>query len=124
MCIDELEQLAFDVEEGKLDPVKAYIKIYEIEKIASDIRKTLQGSVIEKTTGTKEYVEGGYKVTTMTRTNWTYKDDEVERLKALLKNRQTLMQKAVHVNQMYDDNGELVPPAEAKYSTYVKLEVI
>lgn len=124
MCIDELEQISFDVEEGKLDPVKAYIKIYELEKLAGEIRKAIQGQVIDKTTGTKEYVEGGYKVITQTRTNWSYKDDEIERLKALLKNRQSLMQKATHVEQMFDENGELVPPAEAKYTTYIKLEVI
>lgn len=126
---DYIERLSHQALEGEVDPIRAYIRIYEIEKIAGEYRKQILDLAIEKREqiGGKTYSQEGYEIAVQTRKTWTYKgDEEYDRLAILLKNRQALMQKA-HASaskglDFADDNGILVEPATPKFSTSLVLK--
>jgi hypothetical protein len=124
--LDLIEKLSLEVEEGKLDSVKAYVIAYEAEKLWGEFRKTLIDTVLDKITGEKDYTCGDYRVVESSRTTWKFNDSEAERMKALIKAREILAKKAFKASEngedFYDENGEIIPPAEPKYSTFIKLE--
>lgn len=117
-----------NVEDGKLDPVKAYIEVYEAEKLLKELRQELQNPVMDKISADKEYTCGGYKVSTQSRTSWKFNDPEIDRLKTLIKSRELQGKRAFKLlesdNVFTDENGEIVPPAESKTTNFIKLEVI
>jgi hypothetical protein len=117
-----------NVEDGKLDPVKAYIEVYEAEKLLKELRQELQNPVMNKISADREYTCGGYKVSTQSRTSWKFNDPEIDRLKTLIKSREIQGKRAFkHLesdNVFTDENGEIVPPAECKTTNFIKLEVI
>lgn len=117
-----------NVDDGKLDPVKAYIEVYEAEKLLKELRQELQNPVMDKISADKEYTCGGYKVSTQSRTTWKFNDPEIDRLKTLIKSREMQAKRAYKLlesdNVFTDENGEIVPPADAKTTNFIKLEVI
>ena len=124
--LDLIEKLSLEVEEGKLDSVKAYVIAYEAEKLWGEFRKTLIDSVLDKISGDKDYTYGDYRVQESSRTTWKISDPEVERMKAIIKAREILAKKSFKASEagedFFDENGEIIPPAEPKYSTFIKLE--
>jgi len=126
--LDLIEKLSLEVEEGKLDSVKAYVIAYEAEKLWGEFRKTLMDTVLNKIAGEKDYTCGEYRVLESSRTTWKIDDPEVERMKAIIKAREILAKKAFKASELgedfFDENGEIIPPAEPKYSTFIKLERI
>ena len=124
--IEHIHELYAEVEKGTLDPVKAYVIAYEAEKMYGDLRKDLMDQVLDKITGEKDYTCGDYRVVEASRTTWKFNDSEAERMKALIKAREILAKKAFKASEngedFYDENGEIIPPAEPKYSTFIKLE--
>jgi len=124
--LDIIEKLSLEVEEGKLDSVKAYVIAYEAEKLWGEFRKTLMDTVLNKIAGEKDYTCGDYRVLESSRTTWKINDPEVERMKAIIKAREILAKKAFKASEQgedfFDENGEIIPPAEPKYSTFIKLE--
>lgn len=117
-----------NVDDGKLDPVKAYIEVYEAEKLLKELRQELQNPVMDKISADKEYTCGGYKVSTQSRTTWKFNDPEIDRLKTLIKSREMQAKRAYKLlqsdNVFTDENGEIVPPADAKTTNFIKLELI
>ena len=124
--LDLIEKLSLEVEEGKLDSVKAYVIAYEAEKLWGEFRKTLIDSVLDKISGDKDYTYGDYRVQESSRTTWKISDPEVERMKAIIKAREILAKKSFKASEagedFFDENGEIITPAEPKYSTFIKLE--
>ena len=124
--LDLIEKLSLEVEEGKLDSVKAYVIAYEAEKLWGEFKKTLIDTVLDKIAGEKDYTYGDYRVLEASRTTWKFNDPEVERMKAIIKAREILAKKSFkaseHGEDFFDENGEIIPPAEPKYSTFIKLE--
>ena len=126
---DYLEKLIGQFEEGQADPLRTYIRLYEIEKMAAEFRKQVIDEAIDKREqiGGKTYEQDGYEIAVQSRQTWSYKaDEEHERLQALVKNRQALMKKAYASAQkgvgFADENGVLVEPAEPKTSTTLVLK--
>jgi hypothetical protein len=126
---DYLEKLIGQFEEGQGDPLRTYIRLYEIEKMAAEFRKQVIDEAIDKREqiGGKTYEQDGYEIAVQSRLTWSYKDDEEhERLQALVKNRQALMKKAYHSARkgvgFADENGVIVEPAEPKTSTTIVLK--
>lgn len=126
---DYLEKLIGQFEEGQGDPLRTYIRLYEIEKMAAEFRKQVIDEAIDKREqiGGKTYEQDGYEISVQSRQTWSYKaDEEHERLQALVKNRQALMKKAYASAQkgvgFADDNGVIVEPAEPKTSTTIVLK--
>lgn len=118
--------LSEEVEEGKLDPVKAYVMAYEAERLWGEFRKEVMNDVLDKIAGEKDYTCGDYKVLESSRTTWKYTDPEVERMKAIIKTREILAKKSYKAYEQgedfFDENGEIIPPAEPKTTTFIKLE--
>ena len=126
---DYLEKLIGQFEEGQGDPLRTYIRLYEIEKMAAEFRKQVIDEAIDKREqiGGKTYEQDGYEISVQSRQTWSYKaDEEHERLQALVKTRQALMKKAYASAQkgvgFADDNGVIVEPAEPKTSTTIVLK--
>lgn len=123
-----IETVSLGVEDGSLDPVKAYTEVYEMIQLLTDLKKEIQIEAINKldTVGDK-YAVRGYKVLLQSRTSWSYEDPEQDRLKQLLKNRQKLAQTSYNNSTkgkpyLVDDMGEIIEPATPKTTTYIKLE--
>lgn len=128
-CLDELINLTEQVKEGYHDPIKAYIKLYEVEKIVSELKKEVSELALDKrmSVSDKEYYQNGYKVSIVSTSRFSYPyDTELERFKMATKNRQEAMKQAYYANKngrdFYDEYGEVIPPAESKTTTYLKLE--
>jgi hypothetical protein len=124
-----LEVLIGQFEEGQADPLRTYIRLYEIEKMAAEYRKQVIDVAIDQREqiGGKTYEQDGYEIAVQSRQTWSYKaDEEHERLQALVKNRQALMKKAYHSSRkgvgFADENGVIVEPAEPKTSTTIVLK--
>ncbi len=125
----QLEDLHGKAVEGEIDPIKAYISLYEIEKMAGELRKELLDIVIDKREqiGGKEHVQNGFKVSVASSTRYEYYGDfELDRLKALTQARQEMMKRAYQFQEkghtFFDENGETVLPATPKTTTTIKLE--
>jgi len=126
---DYIQWLKDRLDEGHEDPIRAYIVLYEIEKMAAEYRKEILFDAIDKREqiGGKTYEQDGYEIAVQSRLTWSYKaDEEHERLQALVKNRQALMKKAYHSSRkgvgFADENGVIVEPAEPKTSTTIVLK--
>jgi len=126
---DYLTKLMDQLEQGKADPIRTYIRLYEVEKMAAEYRKQVIDQAIDKREqiGGMGYEQDGYEIAVQSRLTWSYKaDEEHERLQALVKNRQALMKKAYHSAKkgvgFADENGVIVEPAEPKTSTTIVLK--
>lgn len=126
-----LENLTFQVTEGQVDPISAYIEVYTLNKLFEEARKEIVDHAIEKRSeiGDSEWMQNGYKVSVVSSKRYNFKGDpEVERLEALLKSRQELMKKSRSLhengNVFFDNNGEIVPPATVNTSVSLKLEPV
>ena len=129
MTTEQMMDLVAEVKDGQVDPIRAYITLYEIEKIAGEMRKELSDLAIDRREqiGEKEFSTSGYKVSVVSTTRFDYRGDfELERLQTLVKNRQEMMKKSFAMSAkggtFFDENGEIVLPAEPKTTTYLKLE--
>lgn len=127
--LENMAQLHSDVQDGLLDPIRAYIALNSIEKSAAEYRKSIMDDAIDKreAIGGKEHVQDGYEVTVQSRTSWSYTgDEEMDRLKALAKEREGLMKKAYTMAErghtMADGNGVVVEPATPRVSTTLVLK--
>ena len=130
MKIEEMMDLVQDTEDGKVDPIKAYIQLYELEKMAGEFKEKIKGLAIDKRDmyNEKDYKVGNYKVSVVSTTRYSYRGDfELERLQTLVKNRQAMMVQALRSKELggelYDENGEQICPATPTTSTYLKLEI-
>jgi len=127
--IDQVSKMTEEAQEGLIDPIGAYIRLYELEKIVSEFRKDIADLALDKrqSIAEKEWTQNGYKVSTVSQTRYTYpNDDTLERHKLAIKNRQDLMKQASfsakNGRDCFDEYGEIVTPANTKTTTYLKLE--
>jgi hypothetical protein len=127
--INHLFKITEDAKEGLTDPIKAYIELYEIEKAVAELRKEISDLALDKRTSIpdKDWVQNGYKVSTVSTSRFSYPfDTDLERHKLAISNRQRSMKQSYYASRkgqdFYDEFGELVPPAEQKTTTYLKLE--
>lgn len=130
MTIEEMTDLAGQVQSGEVDPIRAYIQLYELEKAAGELKKEIADLAIDRREqiGDKEFATMGYKISVVSTTRYDYRGDfELERLTTLVKNRQEMMKKSFAMSAkggtFFDENGEIVLPAEPKTTTYLKLEI-
>ena len=127
--IDQVSKMTEEAQDGLIDPIGAYIRLYELEKIVSEFRKDIADLALDKRQmiGEKEWTQNGYKVSTVSQTRYTYpNDDTLERHKLAIKNRQDLMKQASfsakNGRDFFDEYGEIVTPANTKTTNYLKLE--
>jgi len=130
MKLEEMMDLVQDTQDGKVDPIKAYIKLYELEKMAGELKDQIKSLAIEKRDmyNDKDYKVGNYKVSVVSTTRYSYRGDfELERLQTLVKNRQSMMVQALRNKELggelYDENGEQICTAQPQTSIYLKLEI-
>ncbi len=128
---EDIEHLTHDVEAGVMDPIKAYIAVYQLEKALADAKKALQVEAIakrEQYDAKEQIAVDGYKVSVVNTTRYTYNDTEIDRLQALVKSRQEMAKQAFAIEQkggiFSDANGEVIPAAIPSYSAVLKLEHI
>lgn len=128
---EDIEHLTHDVEAGVMDPIKAYVAIYQLEKVIAEAKKALQVEAIakrEQYDAKEQIAVDGYKVSVVSTTRYSYNDPEIDRLQALVKSRQDLAKQAFAIEQkggiFSDANGEVVPAAIPSYSAALKLELI
>lgn len=127
--IDQVSKMTEDAKEALIDPISAYIRLYELEKIVSEHRKEISDLALDKRQmiAEKDWSQNGYKVSVVSQTRYTYpNDDTLERHKLAIKNRQDLMKQASfsakNGRDFFDEYGEIVSPANTKTTTYLKLE--
>ena len=127
--INHLYQITEDAKEGVIDPIKAYIELYEIEKAVAELRKEISDLALDKRISIpdKDWVQNGYKVSAVSTSRFSYPyDTDLERHKLAISNRQKAMKQAYYASRkgqdFYDEYGEVVPPAESTTTTYIKLE--
>lgn len=127
--INHLYEITESAKEGLTDPINAYIELYEIEKAVAELRKEIADLALDKRTSIpdREWIQSNYKVSVVSTSRYSYPYDvELEKYKMAIKNRQGAMIQASIANRkgqdFYDEYGELIPPAESKTSTYLKLE--
>ena len=127
--IDQVSKMTEDAKEALIDPIGAYIRLYELEKIVAEHRKEISDLALDKRQmiAEKDWSQNGYKVSVVSQTRYTYpNDDTLERHKLAIKNRQDLMKQASfsakNGRDFFDEYGEIVTPANTKTTTYLKLE--
>jgi len=115
---------AEEVKHGRTKPLDLYTFLYQLEKVCKELKDEIIDEVIDEVDkyGKDGCDHGGYKMTVNRTSRWTYNDDEIDRLKALMKARQDLMKQASRTPGMTDQYGEVIPEAEQKTSTYIKME--
>lgn len=122
--IPYLANLAQSVLEGEIDPIDAYIDIYDIKKTAEDMAKVIRDDVLSRAENLdKDHIQKGYNVQVKSKTTYSYNHSERYRLlKEQLKTIESQMKFAVKHGEMADTNtGELIEPAETKTSTFITL---
>lgn len=127
---ESARKLVDDVQEGISDPIKAYIKLYELEKVIKEAKAEVTPAAMDKREQypDKDFIQDGYKISVVSRKTYKYEDDaELDRLSSLIKARQLKMKHSYVAStkgvDYQDENGELIPPAIEKVSTSIRLEV-
>ena len=120
------------VENGEIKPHEAFAELYDIEKALKGVKDAMQGVAInyiqDKYNKGDEPIVNGYRVLVQYRNSYSYKHDPTwDRYSTILKERQKAMQKSAAVMEKHgtpfvDGNGEEVPPAERKTSSFIKME--
>jgi len=116
------------VESGSVDPIKSYIELYEMEKMIKETLSKVRDHAIDKREQypDKDFIVGDYNVKVQSTKRWSFNDAELDRLKTLQKQREAMMKSAFTASEkgvvFHDENGEVVNPAEVKWSTFIKLE--
>lgn len=126
---DHIESLRAQAEDGTANPIKAYIELYQMEKLIAEAKKAVTALAIEerdKYDRKEVIVQDGYKVSIVETTRYSFNDVEIDRYKALIKSREDLAKQAFAIGQkggiLTDENGEVIPSAIPSYSTSIKLE--
>jgi len=128
MLVDEVcEEYAntvYHIEQGDIEAFPTYVELYEIEKLAKELRDQISKYVLDEIqhAGKDALVYNGYTLKNVSKVAYSYKDEEVDRLKALIKGRQDMMKRSAEIGGLTDQYGEEIPMAEKKYTSYVKLE--
>jgi flagellar biosynthesis/type III secretory pathway protein FliH len=122
------------VENNEIKPYEAFAEIYAMEKALKGVKEAIQDKTInyiqDKYAKGDEPVVNGYRVLVQYRNTFSYKHDATwERFSTMLKERQTAMQKSAAVMEKHgtpyvDGNGEEVPPATKKTSSFIKMETV
>lgn len=116
---------AHEAEQGLTDSLDVYTMLHAVEKTAKELKKEIydqcETDIMKYGKETPE--RNGFKVELGSRKNWKYDDPEIDRLKALKKERQELAKKAYAMQQkgatMHDENGEVIEPAEFTESQFL-----
>ncbi|MEQ9091834.1 MAG: hypothetical protein RIE52_12130 [Balneola sp.] len=116
------------VDEGFLNPMEAYSMLYNQKKLFDQVLNRVKEMAIEerqKYGEKEELVYQGYDVQLSGRTNYSYKhDEEWQGLEASKKERESLMKKSLSMNEQNKQlvvHGEVIPPAEASFTTSIKM---
>lgn len=128
---EHMTMLSHQAEQGLTDPKQVYTYLYTIKKVAEELSKEILDVLITdlEKYGKEEVTCNGYKLSVQSRKNWKFGgDNELERLEFLAKNRKEMMKKASVMqskgSELFDENGELITPAEYTETTFAKLEVL
>jgi len=122
---DILRQRVAEVENGRTDAIDAYTFFYQLEKLAKDCKDDVQPAAYDEV---EKYGKQGmdyydYRLVATQTTRWVYNDAEIDKYKVLIKNRQNLMKQSFKaMGGMTDEYGEVIPAAEPRVSTSIKME--
>lgn len=125
---DLLPQVVDEVYSGEASAMEAYAKLVTLERMVTEAKKSILDIAIDEREllGKAEVVRAGYRISVVSTSRFTYNDPEIDRYKALIKSREILGKKAFNLEQsgkfMYDENGEVIPPAEQKTTVTIKCE--
>jgi len=122
-------QLECDMDEERIDPMSAYVKLYEIKRQVDDVMKRVKEKALEarQKYDRKEIVEkGGFEIQLASRKSYSFDhDDEYNSKKAELKERESLMKKAAAMAEQNKDlivHGEIIEPALVGETEYIKMK--
>lgn len=124
--ITDITNMAGDALNGH-NPLPVFTKLTMIERAIKELKSEIQDVAIAEVEkyGKEDVVYDGYKLSVASRSIWNYKHDEVwNQINDQRKNREKLMQQASGqgIELIDTETGELVPPAERKFTTYIKME--
>lgn len=129
--LDNLSDRAFMVKTGEAKALPLYADIHLIEKAIKDIKDEIKSQTIDeigKYDKNDLPVFHGFVAGVSSRRTWKYNDPEIDRLKALQKQREGLAKEAYKLSQkgsvLHDENGEVIEPATFTESTFPKFEVV
>lgn len=124
--ISQMAAVAEQVQSGKIPPMQGYVFLYEIRKSADQLIKAIQDDAIDYAESRgKDVEEYGYRINVRTRTNFNYKHSEsfLQKQKELDNIKAQMRYKTKHPEmEIVNEDGEIVEPAEIKYTTYLNLE--
>lgn len=126
--VKQLADLAYNAQEGNESALKVSAILKKVEASASDLRKSIESQAIDeadKYDKKEDIVLAGCKIETRSRTSPQYNEDsEYKRLGLLQKNRKDMLKKSIGFeDELYDDNGEIIPKVEVKTSTYLTFSI-
>jgi hypothetical protein len=121
---EEYAKTVYHIEQGDIEAFPTYVELYEIEKLAKELREQISKYVLDEIhhAGKETLSFNGYSLKKVSSASYSYKDEEIDRLKALLKGRQDMMKRSAEIGGLTDQYGEEIPMAEKTYRTYVKME--
>lgn len=124
--IQQLMDKVHMVEQGETSALPVYSELHMLEKSIKGLKKDIQTESIEEA---EKYHKNdrpvffGHMPTVSSKKTYTYKhDDSWNSYEAKKKERESLMKKAMKANIIDPDTGEMIPPAEFKESTFIKME--
>lgn len=126
---EDLQQLINEAEEGNKSYIEALIEVKELEESIKLAKEKISKKAYDEACGYSEktFEKFGKKITPTSKTTWNYKEvpwwnrknKELEAIQETCK----LISK--NNAEVYDpETGELVPPAIATHSYFVKIENI
>jgi hypothetical protein len=130
--VDELIALSDRAIQGDIKASKAFSLIYQLEKACKDVKSEITESVLNELDSYSKNdlpVYDGFRIVPMSRSSWSYNDSVLDTLTTQVKSRQKAMQQAFahaqkHGEPLITPDGEIIPPAEQKHTTYIKMETV
>jgi hypothetical protein len=125
-----LTMKANEASNGFADALEVYTLLHTVEKVSKELKNEIFDEVQTAVSayGKESPERNGFRLSVSSRKQWSFSDPEIERLEALKKNRQELAKQAYSIvqkgGQFFDENGEIVPPAEFKESQFIKCEAV
>ena len=126
--VKKLADLAYEAQEGNESPLSVSAILKKVEESSKDLRKSIERHAMDEADmyNAKESIEkAGCKIELRSRTTPKYSDDsEYKRLSLLQSNRKDMLKKALSFDdELYDENGEVVPKVEVKQSRYLTFSI-
>ena len=125
---DDIPETVEGIKDGNIGAMETYAKLTTLERLIKEAKAEVLDYAIDEREllGKEDVVRYGYRVSVVSTQRFTYQDAYIERYKALIKARETLCKKSYSLSNegqyMYDENGEVIPPAISKHTVTIKCE--